>query len=186
MDDHVIQEIKRYRRDITDSPSWLREQEKSKKTTQIGYSARVDAKILHLKEQMHHKRKSMMREKGRKTREVFNLTMQALEEMLRGMHLCTIFSGTRRKELAEHQRRDAVSSMVHEANTNCVTTYMDALGLFPFCNNRLICFAELAAAHAKAVYLKPLPLLPVALLYQTPCPLHIPYFALTPVSPTYI
>ncbi|CAI9783514.1 unnamed protein product [Fraxinus pennsylvanica] len=59
MDDHVIQEIKQYRRDIRDSSSWLREQEKSKKMTQIGFSARVDAKIVNLKEQMHQKRKSV-------------------------------------------------------------------------------------------------------------------------------
>ncbi|CAA2991562.1 probable phospholipid-transporting ATPase 5 [Olea europaea subsp. europaea] len=59
MDDHVIQEIKRHRRDITDSPSWLKEQEKSKKMTQIGFSARVDAKIVNLKEQLHQKRKSV-------------------------------------------------------------------------------------------------------------------------------
>ncbi|KAG8385149.1 hypothetical protein BUALT_Bualt03G0011700 [Buddleja alternifolia] len=59
MDDHIIQEMKCSGTDVTDTPMWLREQEKSKQLTQIGYSARVDAKIRHLKEQLHRKRKSI-------------------------------------------------------------------------------------------------------------------------------
>ncbi|KAL1833903.1 hypothetical protein ACET3Z_003554 [Daucus carota] len=56
MDDHVIQEMIYCMTDVTDSPAWLREQENSKKKTHIGFSARVDAKILHLKEQLHRKK----------------------------------------------------------------------------------------------------------------------------------
>ncbi|KAH6800420.1 ATPase E1-E2 type family protein / haloacid dehalogenase-like hydrolase family protein [Perilla frutescens var. hirtella] len=58
MDDHIIQEMELSRTDGVDSPMWLREQEKSKQLTQVGYSARVDAKIRHLKEQLQKKRKS--------------------------------------------------------------------------------------------------------------------------------
>ncbi|KAK6150195.1 hypothetical protein DH2020_017720 [Rehmannia glutinosa] len=58
MDDHIIQEMKYSGTDVDDTPTWLREQEKSKQLTQVGYSARVDAKIRHLKEQLHRKRKS--------------------------------------------------------------------------------------------------------------------------------
>ncbi|KAL0398164.1 UNVERIFIED_CONTAM: putative phospholipid-transporting ATPase 7 [Sesamum radiatum] len=43
MDDHIIQEMKYSGTDVRDTPMWLREQEKSKQLTQVGYSARVDA-----------------------------------------------------------------------------------------------------------------------------------------------
>ncbi|XP_059634389.1 probable phospholipid-transporting ATPase 5 [Cornus florida] len=59
MDDHVIQEMKYCKKDITEKPMWLREQQNSKKTTHIGLSARVDAKIHHWKEQLYRKRKSI-------------------------------------------------------------------------------------------------------------------------------
>ncbi|KAL8513013.1 hypothetical protein ACS0TY_019261 [Phlomoides rotata] len=58
MDDHILQEMKHSGTDVIDSPMWLREQEKSKQLTQVGYSARVDAKIRNLKDQLHRKRKS--------------------------------------------------------------------------------------------------------------------------------
>ncbi|KAL3616765.1 hypothetical protein CASFOL_039159 [Castilleja foliolosa] len=58
MDDRIIREMKYSGTDVEDSNVWLREQEKSKQLTQIGYSARVDAKIRDLKEQMRKKRKS--------------------------------------------------------------------------------------------------------------------------------
>lgn len=58
MDDDIIQEIKLTRTDVTDSVMWSREQERSKQVTQVGYTARVDAKIRHLKDQLHRKRKS--------------------------------------------------------------------------------------------------------------------------------
>ncbi|CAK9151504.1 unnamed protein product [Ilex paraguariensis] len=61
MDDHLIQEMKSYRKDITDCAMWLREQQNSNKTTNFGFSARVDAKILQLKEQLHQKKKSVYR-----------------------------------------------------------------------------------------------------------------------------
>ncbi|XP_051125692.1 probable phospholipid-transporting ATPase 5 [Andrographis paniculata] len=56
MDDDIIQEMKLSGTDST--ATWLREQEKSKQLTQVGYSARVDAKIRHLRDQLHRKRKS--------------------------------------------------------------------------------------------------------------------------------
>ncbi|GFQ04468.1 putative phospholipid-transporting ATPase 5 [Phtheirospermum japonicum] len=58
MDDRIIREMKYSGSDVEGSAVWLREQEKSKQLTQIGYSARVDAKIRDLKEQMRRKRKS--------------------------------------------------------------------------------------------------------------------------------
>lgn len=61
MDDHVIQEMKYRGTDITDNPMWMREQQNSKKVTHIGFSARVDAKILNLKEQIHRKKTSILR-----------------------------------------------------------------------------------------------------------------------------
>lgn len=61
MDDHVILEMKHCRTDVMDSPVWLREQENSKKSTKVGFSARVDAKILHLKEQLHRKKTSIFK-----------------------------------------------------------------------------------------------------------------------------
>ncbi|KAF8412743.1 hypothetical protein HHK36_000712 [Tetracentron sinense] len=56
MDDHVIQEMKYYRKDVTDNPMWLREQNNSKKKTHIGFSSRVDAKIRYFRGQLHQKK----------------------------------------------------------------------------------------------------------------------------------
>lgn len=56
MDDHLIQEIKYCKKDVTDSFMWSREQMNSKKNTHVGFSARVDAKIRYWKEQLHHKK----------------------------------------------------------------------------------------------------------------------------------
>ncbi|XP_077253385.1 putative phospholipid-transporting ATPase 5 [Tasmannia lanceolata] len=61
MDDHVIQEIKHYRKDVTDSTMWLREQKKSKKKSHIGFSGRVDAKIRYWKEQLRQKKQLIHR-----------------------------------------------------------------------------------------------------------------------------
>ncbi|KAG9439471.1 hypothetical protein H6P81_019636 [Aristolochia fimbriata] len=58
MDDHVIQEIKHYKKDVEDRLMWVREQNNSKKKTHIGFSARVEAKIRYWKKQLHHKQKS--------------------------------------------------------------------------------------------------------------------------------
>ncbi|XP_016559309.2 probable phospholipid-transporting ATPase 4 [Capsicum annuum] len=57
MDDHLIQEMEHFRMDIVDGPMWLKEQEKSKEQTKIGFSARVDTKIRQLKEQLYRKKK---------------------------------------------------------------------------------------------------------------------------------
>ncbi|KAI3812670.1 hypothetical protein L1987_17382 [Smallanthus sonchifolius] len=56
MDDHVIQEMKYGRKVVVDDETWLREKQSSRKATHIGFSARVDAKILYLKDQLHKKR----------------------------------------------------------------------------------------------------------------------------------
>ncbi|CAH1415133.1 unnamed protein product [Lactuca virosa] len=56
MDDHVIQEMKYGREVVVDDDMWLREKQSSRKVTHIGFSARVDAKILYLKDQLHKKR----------------------------------------------------------------------------------------------------------------------------------
>ncbi|KVH95088.1 HAD-like domain-containing protein [Cynara cardunculus var. scolymus] len=56
MDDHVIQEMKYRGKTVVDDEMWLREKQSSRKATHIGFSARVDAKILHLKDQLHKKR----------------------------------------------------------------------------------------------------------------------------------
>ncbi|KZV57290.1 phospholipid-transporting ATPase 5-like [Dorcoceras hygrometricum] len=56
-DDHVIQEMKSSGQDVSDTRMWLREQEKSQQLTQTGHTARVDARILYLREQMHPKKK---------------------------------------------------------------------------------------------------------------------------------
>jgi len=53
MDDHVIQEMKRCKKDVTDSFMWARKQKKSQKRTHIGFSARVDAKVRHWMQHLH-------------------------------------------------------------------------------------------------------------------------------------
>lgn len=52
MDDHIIQEMKYYRKDVTENQMWLREQHNAKKMTQIGFSARVDARVQAFREQL--------------------------------------------------------------------------------------------------------------------------------------
>ncbi|KAG6392144.1 hypothetical protein SASPL_146355 [Salvia splendens] len=60
-DEDVIREMERTERDAAgESAVWEREQERSKRETQVGYSARVEAKIRHLKEQLQRKRKSFI------------------------------------------------------------------------------------------------------------------------------
>ncbi|XP_057841905.1 probable phospholipid-transporting ATPase 4 isoform X2 [Cryptomeria japonica] len=59
LDDHVIQEIKHFKKDIEDTEMWSREQEKAKQKTKVGFSARVDAKIKQWKGQIDHKRKAI-------------------------------------------------------------------------------------------------------------------------------
>lgn len=59
MDHHIIQEIKFLRKDVNDFKMWSRERAKAKQKTKIGFSARVDAKIQHLKERLHKKRSAL-------------------------------------------------------------------------------------------------------------------------------
>ncbi|KAF2302852.1 hypothetical protein GH714_009298 [Hevea brasiliensis] len=59
MDDHVIQEMKHCRKDITENQMWLREQRNSQKMTQIGFSARVEAKVSSFEEGLHRKKRSI-------------------------------------------------------------------------------------------------------------------------------
>ncbi|XP_056161871.1 probable phospholipid-transporting ATPase 4 [Syzygium oleosum] len=59
LDDHVIQEMKHRKKDVIDKQMWLREQQNSNRTTQVGFSARVDAKIHHLKEAIQRRRASI-------------------------------------------------------------------------------------------------------------------------------
>ncbi|XP_062093631.1 probable phospholipid-transporting ATPase 4 [Humulus lupulus] len=56
MDDHVLQEMKYCNKDVADSVMWQREQENSKKSTQIGFSARVDARIRDFTNNLQHKK----------------------------------------------------------------------------------------------------------------------------------
>ncbi|KAK6911919.1 P-type ATPase, C-terminal [Dillenia turbinata] len=53
MDHHIIQEIKYYKKDVEDQRMWTREQSKARQKTKIGFSARVDAKIRHLRMRLH-------------------------------------------------------------------------------------------------------------------------------------
>nr|GEU75403.1 probable phospholipid-transporting ATPase 4 [Tanacetum cinerariifolium] len=55
MDHHVIQEIKFYKKDVEDHHMWRREKSKARQETKIGFSARVDAKIRHLRFKLHKK-----------------------------------------------------------------------------------------------------------------------------------
>lgn len=61
MDDHVIQEMKKYKKDVTENQMWLREQRNSQKMTQVGFSARVEARICSFKEGLHQKKTSIYR-----------------------------------------------------------------------------------------------------------------------------
>ncbi|KAG6494794.1 probable phospholipid-transporting ATPase 4 [Zingiber officinale] len=52
-DQHVIQEIKYYKKDIEDAHMWKREKSKARQKTKIGFTARVDAKIRQLRERLN-------------------------------------------------------------------------------------------------------------------------------------
>ncbi|GLT59949.1 hypothetical protein SLA2020_327420 [Shorea laevis] len=58
VDDHGLQETKQSKKDVTDNQMWLRKQRNSQKSTHIGFSARVDAKIFSSKEQLRKKKSS--------------------------------------------------------------------------------------------------------------------------------
>ncbi|KAM7480579.1 hypothetical protein LguiA_028792 [Lonicera macranthoides] len=60
MDHHLIQEIKYYKRDVEDRHMWTRERSRARQETKIGFSARVDAKIRHLRGRLQKKHSAMM------------------------------------------------------------------------------------------------------------------------------
>ncbi|KAK1280654.1 putative phospholipid-transporting ATPase 4 [Acorus gramineus] len=59
MDDQVIREMKHCRKDVTEAFMWAAEQKNSVRTTDIGFSARVEAKMRYWKEHLRQKRASM-------------------------------------------------------------------------------------------------------------------------------
>ncbi|KAK0597902.1 hypothetical protein LWI29_029634 [Acer saccharum] len=58
MDHHIIQEIKYYKKDVEDRHMWHRERSKARQETKIGFTARVEAKIRHLKGKLNKKSSS--------------------------------------------------------------------------------------------------------------------------------
>lgn len=60
MDHHVIQEIKYYKKDIEDQHMWTRERSKARQDTKIGFTARVEAKIRHLRGRLQKKHSNMV------------------------------------------------------------------------------------------------------------------------------
>ncbi|KAJ4842107.1 hypothetical protein Tsubulata_028801 [Turnera subulata] len=61
MDDHIIQEMKQCRKDVTENKMWLKEQRKAQKMAKVGFTARVDARIQTVKEGLHRKKTSVHR-----------------------------------------------------------------------------------------------------------------------------
>lgn len=59
MDHHIIQEIKYYGKDVEDRHMWRRERSKARQKTKIGFTARVDARIRHLKGRLQKKYSSI-------------------------------------------------------------------------------------------------------------------------------
>ncbi|XP_020687019.1 probable phospholipid-transporting ATPase 4 isoform X1 [Dendrobium catenatum] len=59
LDHHVIQEIKYFKKDLTDEQMWTRERSKARQETKIGFTARVDAKIRQLKGKLQKKVSSL-------------------------------------------------------------------------------------------------------------------------------
>jgi phospholipid-translocating ATPase len=59
MDHHIIQEIKYYKRDEEDRHMWTRERSRARQETKIGFTARVDAKIRHLRGRLQKKHSAM-------------------------------------------------------------------------------------------------------------------------------
>ena len=55
LDHHVIQEIKYFKEDEKDHEMWKRERSKAREKTKIGFTARVDAKIRHVKGKLHRR-----------------------------------------------------------------------------------------------------------------------------------
>ncbi|GLU14341.1 hypothetical protein SLE2022_309170 [Rubroshorea leprosula] len=59
MDHHIIQEIKYCRKDVEDHRMWTRERSKARQKTNIGFTARVDAKIRQLRGRLQRKQPSL-------------------------------------------------------------------------------------------------------------------------------
>lgn len=59
MDHHIIQEIKFYKKDIEDMNMWTRERSKARQETQIGFTARVEAKIRQLRGRLQKKQSNI-------------------------------------------------------------------------------------------------------------------------------
>ncbi|XP_040380933.1 probable phospholipid-transporting ATPase 4 [Oryza brachyantha] len=59
LDHHVIQEIKYLKKDVEDQTMWKRERSKARQRTKIGFTARVDAKIKHIRGKLHKKAPSL-------------------------------------------------------------------------------------------------------------------------------
>jgi phospholipid-translocating ATPase len=59
-DHHVIQEIKYYKKDIEDQRMWTRERSKARQDTKIGFTARVEAKIRHLRGRLQKKHSNLV------------------------------------------------------------------------------------------------------------------------------
>lgn len=61
MDDPIIQEMKYYKKYVTENQMGPEEKHNSQKMTQINFSARVDARIRSFKEQLHQSKNSIQR-----------------------------------------------------------------------------------------------------------------------------
>ncbi|KAK8992562.1 hypothetical protein V6N11_048639 [Hibiscus sabdariffa] len=63
MDDHIIQEMEKCLKkdDMRDNQMWLREQRNSQMSTHVGFSARVEAKVVSFSQQMQQKKVSICR-----------------------------------------------------------------------------------------------------------------------------
>ncbi|KAL4386048.1 hypothetical protein GQ457_09G004470 [Hibiscus cannabinus] len=63
MDDHIIQEMGKCleKDDVRENQMWVREQRNSQKFTHIGFSARVEAKVVSFRQQMQQKKLSIYR-----------------------------------------------------------------------------------------------------------------------------
>ncbi|XP_058073959.1 probable phospholipid-transporting ATPase 4 [Magnolia sinica] len=60
LDDHIIQEIKHFKKDVEDQHMWTRESSKARQKTMIGFTARVEDKIRLLKGKLQKKYSSLV------------------------------------------------------------------------------------------------------------------------------
>ncbi|XP_028807440.1 probable phospholipid-transporting ATPase 4 [Neltuma alba] len=59
LDHHIIREIKHYKKDVEDQRMWKRERSKARQKTNIGFSARVEAKMRNLKQKLQKKQSTL-------------------------------------------------------------------------------------------------------------------------------